>query len=124
MAPRQAAPARLGILQFVIVTLVVGGPVSRDHEPARGSAAGPTGPPASELADRPPPNQSAWPGPARGSPESVDTLIELILLCPASASCHVTAGAQVLSRWSPRRAAGPERNDLDWAEHRRILEAG
>src|SRR5215467_13258069 len=43
----------------------------------------------------------------RGSPESVDTLIELILLCPASSSCHVTARAQPLSRWRPRRAARP-----------------
>jgi hypothetical protein len=38
-----------------------------------------------------------------GSPESVDTLIGLILPVPLPVSCHVTAGAQALSRWSPRR---------------------
>ena len=31
-----------------------------------------------------------------------------LALVPLLVSCHVTAGAQALSRWSPRRAAWPE----------------
>jgi hypothetical protein len=40
-------------------------------------------------------------GQKAGSRESVDTLTGLILRVPFSDSCHVTAGAQALSRWSP-----------------------
>src|SRR5215467_2268046 len=58
----------------------------------------------------------------RGSPESVDTRIELILLCPASSSCHVTARAQALSRWSPAGPQGPRRNGLDRAGRWPILD--
>lgn len=45
----------------------------------------------------------------RGSPGSVDTSNGLILLlAPGFRSCHVTAGAQVVSRWSPRRPVRAE----------------